>query len=392
MRIWIGFWKQRCAAALIWICVLPAFASAATQPHYLITNDDRTLSNGITFYLITADGLLHLDEQVPTEGAGIAGGFFSSYRVATLDSDAQQCVYASNALTGDIVGIDVNTFTLGGSSSGSPTDSGSANGIGLALDGQYLYASFTSSNTIGTFQLQAGCSLTFVNDVSVAGLQGGFIDGMAVHGNMMVVTYGDGSIESLDVSSGTPVSNGDEQNSTGYLSSQGASYPNSVEITKNGRYALFGDTATSTVVEISAIASGKLTKTSVYLLGPAISSSNILLSPDESLLYISNTAGDSISASFFNNSTGKLSPGCTSGKLRGYGPVWSYAAGLALGSNTGTGDVIYVAEFGPTSYIGMIAVGSSGGACTLNELSWSPVNDPNSPGLLSIGSFPPNSF
>lgn len=392
MRIWIGFWRQSFAAMLIWVCVLPAFASAASQPHFLITNDDRTLSSGVTVYLISADGLLHLDEQVPTEGAGIAGGFFSTYRVAVFDSETQQCVYVSNALTGDVVGIDVNTFTIGGSASGSPTDSGNANGIGLALGGQYLYASFTNSNTIATFQLQAGCSLTFVNDVSVAGLQGGFIDGMAVHGNLMAVTYGDGSIESFDVSSGTPVSNGDEQNSTGYLNSQGASYPNSVKVTKDGRYALFGDTSTSTVVEVSAIASGKLTKTAVYFLGPAISSSNILLSPDESLLYISNTAGDSISAAFFDSSTGKLSPGCTSGKLRGYGALWSYAAGLALGSNTGTGNTVYVAEFGPTSSIGMIAIGSNGVTCTLNEFSQSPVIDPNSPGLLSIESFPPSSF
>ena len=392
MRIWIGLWKKRCAAALIWICALPVLASAATQPYYLITNDDRPFASGVTFYLITADGLLHLDGEVPTTGGGIAGGFFSTYRVAVLDSDTQQCAYASNAATGDIVGIDVNTLTVGGSASGSPTDSGSANGIGLVLDGQYLYAGFTSSNTIGTFQLQAGCSLTFVNDISVAGLQGGFIDGMAAHGNMMVVTYGDGSIESFDVSSGTPVSNGDEQNSTGYSSSQGATYPNSVEITKNGKYALFGDTATSTVVEVSAIGSGKLTKTSVYVLGPAINSSNILLSPDETLLYISNNQGDSISAALFDSSTGTPTPGCTSGRLRGYSVSWSYIAELAVGSNNGAGDVIYVAEFGPTSSIGMIAVGSNGATCTLNELAQSPVADPNSPGLLSIGSFPPASF
>ncbi|MFY9977332.1 MAG: beta-propeller fold lactonase family protein [Candidatus Sulfotelmatobacter sp.] len=392
MRILISFWRPRYAAVLIWICVLNGLADGATQPRYLLTNDDAILSNSSTFYSIGPDGLLHLDQQVLTGGVGIAGGYFSTERVALLDDTTQQCVYASDAFTGDIVGINMNTFTVGGSASGSPTDSGNANGIGLAANDQYLYAGFTTSNTIATFQVEPGCSLTFVNDISVAGLQGGFIGGMALHGNIMVVTYGDGSIESFDISSGTPVSNGDEQNSTGYSKSQGASYPDSVEITKDGRYALFGDTSTSMVVEVSEIGPGRLGKTSVYTLGPAINSSNILLSPDESLLYISNTEGDTISAAFFDSSTGKLSAGCTSGTLRGYGPSWSYAGELAVGSNTGTGGIIYVAEFGPTSSIGMIAVGSNGAACTLNEMSQSPVSDANSPGLLSIGSFPPRSF
>jgi sugar lactone lactonase YvrE len=390
MRCPIDFWKPR-YAVLIWICALTGFAAAAT-PHYLITNDDTSFSNSVTFYSIGANGLLSLEKQVLTGGGGIAGGYFSTYRVAVLDSGGQQCVYASNAFAGDVVGIDVNNLTVGGSASGSPTDSGSANGIGLAVNGQYLYAAFTSSNTIATFQVQTGCSLTFINDVSVAGLQGGFVTGMAVHEKMMVVTYGDGSIESFDISSGTPVSNGDEQNSTGYDTSQGASYPNGVEVTKDGHYALFGDTSTATLVEVSDISAGRLSKTTVYTLGRAINSSNILLSPDETLLYISNTEGDTLSAAFFDSSTGTLSPGCTSGRLRGYGPVWSYTAELALGTNAGTGNTIYVAEFGTISYIGMIAVSSTGAACTLTELPQSPAVDPYSPGLLSIGSFPPRSF
>jgi 6-phosphogluconolactonase (cycloisomerase 2 family) len=188
------------------------------------------------------------------------------------------------------------------------------------------------------------------------------------------------------------VSNGDEQNSTAYLKSQGATYPTSVEITQDGHYALFGDTSTSTVVEVSNIASGKLSPTVVYTLGSGINSSNILLSPDETLLYISNTQGDKITAAAFDKSDGKLSPGCTSGRIRGYSSHWSYLAALALGSNSGTGGVVYVTEFGGTSYIAVIEVGSTGGTCTLTESANSPIVDPDSPGLLSIGTFPPRSF
>jgi 6-phosphogluconolactonase (cycloisomerase 2 family) len=392
MRMRVLFWLQRLAALAAGLCVLSGFAVGGSQAQYLITNDDAAFVSGVTVYTVGTTGQLKLKREVSTGAAGIVGGYFAANRLVVLDSATQQCVYASDAAGGIIVGIDINTLVVGGSASGASTDSGSANGIGLALNGQYLYASFTSSNTIGTFQVQSGCSLTFVSDVSVAGLQGGFIDAMVISGNNMVVTYGDGSIESFNVASGAPVSNGDEQNSTGYLESQGSSYPTGVAITENGHYAIFGDTSTSTVVEVSDMSSGKLAKTTVFPLGKGINSSNILLSPDETLLYISNTQGDSITAAAFNASTGTLTAGCTSGTLKGYSVSWSYLADLALQTNTGTGSTIYVAEYGASSSIAMVQVSSSGGQCTLQEVAGSPVSDSNSAGLLSITAFPPGTF
>jgi hypothetical protein len=379
-------------AALVLILAASGFAATAGQPHYLVTNDDAPFTNSVSFYTVGANGLLTLSDQVLTGGSGIGGGYFAANRVVVLDTATEQCVYASDASTGDIAGINVSTLQVGGSAFGSATDGGTSNGIGLAINARYLYASFTDSNTIGTFQLLPGCSLSFVNDISVAGLQGGIINAMALHGNILIATYGDGSIESFNISAGTPASNGDEQNSTAYLKSRGATYPNSVEITKNGRFALFGDTATSTVVEVSEIFSGKLSRTAVFSLGPSINSSNILLSPDETLLYISNTEGDKISAAFFNPTTGKLTLGCASNRLKGFSSSWSYLAALGLGTNTGTGGIIYVAEFGAPSSIGMVHITSTGAKCSMKEVTGSPVADPNSPGLLSIGSFPPRSF
>ncbi len=392
MRMSVKSWLPRGMAALVLILVASGFAAAAGQPHYLVTNDDAPFTNSVSFYTVGANGLLTLSDQVLTGGSGIGGGYFAANRVVVLDTATEQCVYASDASTGDIAGINVSTLQVGGSAFGSATDAGTSNGIGLAINAKYLYASFTDSNTIGTFQLLPGCSLSFVNDISVAGLQGGIINGMALHGNILIATYGDGSIESFNISAGTPASNGDEQNSTAYLKSRGATYPNSVEITKNGRFALFGDTATSTVVEVSEIFSGKLSRTAVFSLGPSINSSNILLSPDETLLYISNTEGDKISAAFFNPTTGKLTLGCASNRLKGFSSSWSYLAALGLGTNTGTGGIIYVAEFGAPSSIGMVHITSTGTKCSMKEVTGSPVADPNSPGLLSIGSFPPRSF
>jgi len=367
-------------------------ATAATGNHYLVTNDDLSspIPNSATFYTVGAAGGLTQTATVSTHGGGISGGFFGMKRIVTFSGGKSGCAYASNAQSGDIVGILIQTLKANRATKGSKNDGGTSNGIGLAMNARYLYASFSDSSTIGTFQVQAGCKIKFVADITVAGLQGGVIDGMAVRGNMLVVTYGDGSIESFNISAGVPVSNGDEQNSTG--SRSGNTYPNDIDITQDGHYAIFGDTATSTIVEVSDISSGKLTPTIVYRLGNGISSSNILLSPDETLLYISNTQGGEITAAFFEKSTGQLLKGCVSGDLKGFVSAWTYLGALALEKTTGTGGVLYAAEFGAPSSIAEVKVTSVAGKCTLKESSKSPIVDPNSPGLLSIGAFPPRPF
>jgi hypothetical protein len=368
--------------------ILAANGLAKGQIQYVITNDDP----GVSFFTVSPSGYLTLTQQVQIGGYGNVAGFFGANRISVLNSGSQQCVYASAAATGEIAGISIATLTIGGSASGSPSDSGAANGIGLALNSQYLYASFTASNTIGTFQVQAGCSLSFVNDVSVGGLGGGLINGMAIHGNLMIATYTDGSIQSFNIAGGTPVANGDEQYSTATLSSQDATYPNSIDITRDGHYAIFGDTSTSQVVEVSDIASGELTPTVVYTSKTSINSSNVMLSPDETLLYVVDTQGAELNALGFNPTTGELSGGCRAGKVKGESADWSYLAGLGFLSQSGNGGGVYIAEFGSPSAIALVEVESEGGSCRLQEAASSPFADPNSPGLLSIGTFPPRSF
>ncbi len=193
-------WWRRVAVLLASVLagILAHAWTCLRSAQYVITNDDP----GVSFYTVSPDGLLTLLGQVQIGGFGNVAGFFGTDRIGMLNSGGQQCAYASVSSTGEISGIAISTLTVGGSASGSPSDNGSANGIGLALNSQYLYASFTASNTIGTFQIQPGCSLTFVNDVSVSGLAGGLINGMAIHANIMVTTFTDGSIESFDISHG----------------------------------------------------------------------------------------------------------------------------------------------------------------------------------------------
>jgi 6-phosphogluconolactonase (cycloisomerase 2 family) len=392
MKRFATSWLLRSVALLAGVLALSGLAMAGTQ--YVVTSDDSAFPfpAGVSFYTVGTNGGLVFQQQVQTGGFGIGGGYFGMNRVAVLNSSDQQCVYSSEAANGDIVGIAINTLTVGGSASGSETDGGTSNGIGLAMNSNYLYASFSDSNTIGTFQVQSGCGLAFLNDTPVVGLHRGVINGMVIHGTMLIASYTDGTIESFDISGGTPLSNGDKQGSTATATSQDATYANSIDITSDGHYAIFGDTSTALSVEVSDISSGKLAKTKIYQSTASISSSNVLLSPDQTMLYVINTQGAAVSALFFNKSTGKLTAGCTSGALRGQSTNYSYLAGAALISQTGNGGGVYVAEFGGASGIATVTLSVSGQKCSLKETSGSPVFDSNSPGLLSIGTYPPRSF
>jgi 6-phosphogluconolactonase (cycloisomerase 2 family) len=375
------------------IVIGSVFMMAASSPSYIITNDDISgngVQNSVTFYTVGTDGQLSSPRQVFAGVTGAAGGFFPPNRVLAMNNGTNQCVFVADAATGGVGSISVKTLTLVGGAHGSSGDAGLSNGMGLAFNSKFLYASYTDSNTIGTFEILSGCGLTFVSDISVVGLQSGVIDGMAVHGNVMITTYGDGSIESFDLSAGVPVSSGDKQNSTG--SRMGNSYPSGIDITQDGHFAIFGDTSTSTMIEVSDISSGKLTPTLVYKTPSSVSSSNIMLSPDETMLFVSNTQGDQISAAFFDSVHGIPTKGCLSSKFAGYSSAWSYLGGLALASNVGNGKELYVAEFGAPSSIAVVNLTSSSGKCTMTEATGSPVADPNSNALLSITSFPPRAF
>jgi hypothetical protein len=377
-----GSWLRQ-AVLIAMVLLMSGWATAQAQ--YLITNDDT----GVGFYTVAPNGALALKQQIITS-LGTVSGYFGANRIQALNSNGQQCVFASVASTGQVVGIPVSTLTVAARANGSDTDDGSSNGIGLAVNSNYLYAGFTGSNTIGTFQLGSGCDLTFVDDVSVSGLEGGMINGLAIHGNMMIATYTDGTIESFDISAGMPITHHDKKYSTATFLSQDSTYPNSIAITQDGHFAIFGDTSSSMVIEVSDISRGRLSPTWFFSSPASISSSNIILSPDESLLYVVNTQGASVSVFNFDKKTGWLRLGCTSAPIRGQSSQWSYLGAAGLINQTGTGGGVYVAEFGAPSGIAMMNLQlSSSGKCSLQENVLSPFADIYGQGLVSIGTFPP---
>jgi hypothetical protein len=367
----------------------PAALPASTS--YLITNDDLPgqLPTSGTFFTIGTAGSLSNPNRVSLGGSGAGGGYFASNRVSVLNNATTPCAYVSMGGSNAVAAVDINSQQDIGNFQAASTDSGHDNGVGLANNGTYLYANFTSSQTLATFAIGSGCVLQFLSDISPLGLHNGNLKGMALHGNLMVATFGDGSIGSYNISAGVPVSNNDLQNATGYTTSR---FPQGVDITQDGHYAIFGDQSTTNTIEVSDISSGKLTKTVLYDFANAGNSSNVLLSPDETLIYTANTSSGQVTAAFFNATTGKVSAGCASKQLKGFDNNWNFLSSPVTELPSGTGSVLYLAEFGGVSGIAVVNMASSGGKCTLTEASNSPVVDPNSTALLSIEVYPPRSF
>ena len=406
-RLWRAAALLACPALALAIDPGPAHSQDRPASSVIVAvNQDLAFptSNATAFYLSSGTQLTY-QGVASTGGYGIQGGFFGTSRVNSAPSLSAPCLYVSDAFSNDIASISMPTEQPAGTFFGSASDNGGTNGIGLAVNSNYLYASFTASNTLGAFTLQAGCGLAFLGDVSAVGLRGGSVTGMAVNGTILVVAYGDGSIESFNVSGGMPISNGDRQYSTGYTGSTSCgrcgsgSLPSGVDLTDDGKFAIFGDISHTTIVEVSSLTTGKLSQTAVYEVGDAVDAGAIRLSPDASLLYIANSEAGSVTAAFFDKTTGVATRGCISPTLIGFNAL-PWLGSVVTRDTTGTGNLLYVDEFGRDtvepnhgvpSQIGILTITSDGKSCALAETSTSPV-PLIYPGALSIAVYPPRPF
>jgi 6-phosphogluconolactonase (cycloisomerase 2 family) len=368
-----------------------AQGDAAKTKHYLYTND-RQSTNTTSVFRVRGTGTPPLPLTLETGGNGSGSVSPAAKMVVATNVGTEGCLYVANAGSNNIT-----AFTVAGNRYVGIYGASDTYILGMASNGSYLYAAFggefDDNPGIATFQMSTGCSLTFIGNLSGGGLAGGRPNGMAAHGNLVVVTYGDGSIESFTDTAGVLASNGDKQYTAGKDHSP-VLVPESVDISENGQYAIFGDDGSTTAIEVSDISSGRLTPTVLYpYLGAGINATNIMLSPNDDLLYVDNTGSATITGLRFNQKTGTVSYSCISSTLNGSSVV---AEGLALYSTTGTGSVLYVAEYDSStnaSSVGMLTIKDTGGKCTLTEdAANSPFVAPNSYQLQSIAVYPPRPF
>ena len=210
--------------------------------------------------------------------------------------------------------IDGLTHTVTGNFYGSATDSGATNGIGLAANSGIPLRDLHRLDDYCDISRAGGVYAQF-RERHLCGRPwrryGGWHgDSRPYHGGNLrrrlhrVVRY----------FWRRPDPNGDEQYSTGSTDDH---LPNGIAITQDGHYAIFGDASTGTTVEVSDISAGKLSPIA-YDLGAAWNSGNVRLSPDGTLLFVTNGSAGQVTAAYFDAATGQVRPGCTSHTLSGF--------------------------------------------------------------------------
>jgi hypothetical protein len=371
----------------------------------VITNDDNPAGNSASVYSIGNGGALKFVTTIPTGGYGRGGGYAAAGRVSVLRSKGQNCAYISDALgpnngrPGDVASIDMSTLTLVGRYPGMPIDSGALWGIGLAENpaATFLFAAYSTSGTIATYKQGADCTLTLKSEIITIGANVGSVDGMKVtpNGKYLIVVYGDASIGSYAINP-----------TTGALTLVGRylvidnGLATGVDITADGKWAVLGTVSflTGGEVEVAPIhADGSLGATVGYIpIGKGSNSNNAWLSPDETYVYISDNSSGQITAVPFNATTGVInsSAACTSAVLKNFNSTWQMLGNVITTRQTGLGSPLFAAEWSYTNPggIAIVDVTVKGSACALTEAAFSPVADPATDYLMTVGVDPPRKF
>jgi hypothetical protein len=380
------------ALVVVSACVLSRTADAQSTP-FVVTNNNLNGANTISA-LALVSGSLDFLGSLPTGGNGSGGGSFAISRAVVYVKDADKCGFFSDAGSSDVAAFKkVNT---GGKQVGDFKDpkgnggSGTSGGIGLTIGGDYLFAGYAGSSNIGVFKILAGCKLKLVGTKNIpnpaAGLRA------TPNGKTLLVAYGYGAnqVDSLSVAA-----NGRLTEHGPYAATAGAA---GVDITKDGKYAIFGDAVgTPTEIEIYPInADGSLGKDHNFggdgSLGAGVDSSNVWLSPNEKFLYVTNNLSAQITSLTFSETPLGLSY-VNITTLKDASQIISTAE-AATAATTGNGGYLYVSEYSdPNSFVALLHINSDG---STTEAAGSPyaitVSNGGGPGLQSLAAYPPRKF
>jgi hypothetical protein len=368
-------------------------AADAAGKQFVITNNNLSAANTISALALSSGSLKFLT-SLDTGGDGSGGGSFAIPRAVLYLHGADKCGFFSDAASSDIAAF--KEVTKHGEKVGNFKDpkgnggSGTSGGIGLTVGGSYLFASYAGSSNIGVWQILTGCKLKLLHTQTIpsppASLRA------APDGKTLVLAYGYGANQVDSFSVGA---NGKLTEHGPYAATAGAA---GVDITKDGKYAIFGDAVgTSTEIEIYPIkADGSLGKDNNFggdgSLGAGVDSSDVWLSPNEKFLYVSNNLSAEVtSLQFSENPLGLSYVNITT--LKDAKEIISIAE-VTTSAATGNGGYLYLSEYSdPNSFVALLKINSDG---STTEVAGSPfaitVSEGGGPGLQSLVAYPIRGF
>lgn len=332
----------------IWTAVFLAIFPIALSAQYLYTNNDLAggnTGNTISAYSFDSGGGLGQIAGSPfaTGGSGSGGGWVSATRIIVVNN----FLYASNSASNT-----VSAFAIDPGSgfltpvSGSPFQTGAfndpASGSGISLaatpDGKYLYAGSTGLlGQITIYSINATGALTIIDRSPIAA--DGPMSSLKVSpdGNYLVATVPSAS----ELSVYTIRNNGNLHEIHGYPYALTPAPATSVDFNCAGTL-LYAGSASGTIYGFN-FSSGKLSPVlgSPFTTGSA-SNEVVALSADDSTLFSSNQAGNSVTAFAVNSNGGLTLPGTSVNA----GDTNPYPGGLAVSSD---GAFLFAADLNSTS-------------------------------------------
>jgi hypothetical protein len=369
-------------------------AQDAATAHYAITdNNVYRAPNSATVFHLSGSSLVS-SPALHTTGWGNASGYFGTSLQTLAKVGTAVCVFVADPGSDDIGAFNATKFSSPTHVGNylDPSGSGAYAGIALAARGSTLFAGYSASVNIGVWTINSDCSLTLAGSASNTPIPAP-ADGLAVSpdGKTLVATYGQTSpgVGSFAISGATLTAKG-PYNTTGYTGG--------LDITKDSKYVVIGDFNSSfTQVEIFPISADSSLGSSdfYYIPGGGADSSNLWLSPDETVLYVSNNVSLQITTLTFRESAAaghRLAFACLSSVLKNPVGGTNYnTGGLATEAATGKGGYLYVAEWGNPSAVGLMQIPSNG---CVTEVSGSPfVNSLGANGFpLTVIAYPARPF
>jgi len=162
-----GFIKLTLALALFVVMIaLCAVSFAATNPIFVITNDDNTSANTATVYSFNSTtGKLKQVKVLKTGGTGLGAGFFAMQSQAVQHND--KCIFVMDNGSNDIAAFQgpAGNYKKAGTFSNVAINTsgvGLGGSIALTPNGKFLYEGASGSSNVGAWKVQANCSLKFI--------------------------------------------------------------------------------------------------------------------------------------------------------------------------------------------------------------------------------------
>lgn len=363
------------------LCLSVAFAQIPAAPPIIVSTNDVHNPNSMSSYIDNPPytSLTPLPgSPFQTNSIAQPGPYANNGIAQTIGTGNTVCSYVADGLgpRGDGSNSDIAVFrgTLSAtrlvenffSNQGL---SGIEYGIGLSINGGYLYAYYSGSVIIEVLKIDpATCKLSDTgNGVDASGPFLGIAISIAARtGNCLFAAYGDGSVGSYKIGGGNIALV--QQKFTGGYNKYGG-IPAMGEVTKDG-YVIFDDAYTGTLYDAYKVGAG-CQMTANRISGPystTIQNSNtFVLAPDGMTIYTIGQNSGTIATNHYSGSGLVTETSCEDVAINGFGTNFAFPGTGATPTKNGAGGGLFVAESaGSSKFTSKVGAFLYSGGCLIN--------------------------